>query len=852
MTLAAGTKLGPYEILSSLGSGGMGEVYRARDTKLDRDVAVKILPERLAGDADALSRFEREAKAVAALSHPNILGIFDFGRDGANVYAAMELLEGENLRERLSGGALSPRKAIEYALQIAAGLAAAHEKGIVHRDLKPENVFVTHEGRIKLLDFGLAKVVTMADAGSVAPTAALATEPGVVMGTVGYMSPEQVRGKPADHRSDIFSFGAILYEMLSGKRAFHGDSAAETMAAIAKEEPPDLSTATPSVSPALDAVVRHCLEKNPGERFQSARDLAFALQSVSGLSSKSGAPLVLQSRRRRWIVPALAAALVVFAAFFLGSRIGARGARAHEPKFRRLTFRRGNVLFARFTPDGQNVVYSAAWDDKPTEIFITHIGQPESRPLGIPNADVLSVSRTGELAIKLKKHDLYGTAGSGTLARVPLEGGAPREILEDVERADWLPDGSSLMVVRAVNGKHVIELPIGKKIYESTTDIWDPRLSPRGDLVAFGEEVDGLGAVSVVDLAGRKRVLTKGWINVADIAWTPSGREIWFDSVGQGHGQVTSAVSVDGAFRVVSSGIDLVIHDIASDGRVLLEQEIPHDGMYFGRVGDPAERDISWFEGSSVGNISADGKLVAFTEGREGGGRISTAYLRGTDGSAPVKLGEGQVDDLSQDGKWVLLSAPSGPGRKFSRVPSGAGEPIPVSIPGMTVFGGGFAVDGRRLIFGGLVPGHGVRAYVAGLDGKSPFAFTPEGVNGPAASSPDGKRFVLVGPAGKPMICAFDGKEARELPATENGDRPIQWSADGRSVYLQRQGELPARIYRYDLDSHARTLWKEIMPSDRAGVIAISDIHMTPDATAYAYSCARITSSDLYLVEGWK
>ena len=852
MTLPAGSRLGPYEIVAPLGAGGMGEVYKARDTRLGRDAAVKVLPERLAGDADALARFEREARAVAALSHPNILGIFDFGTDGTIVYAAMELLEGENLRERLSGGALPQRKAIDYALQIASGLAAAHEKGIVHRDLKPENIFVTHDGRIKLLDFGLAKVLSVENAATSAPTAALGTEPGVVMGTVGYMSPEQVRGRPADHRSDIFSFGTILYEMLSGKRAFHGDSAAETMAAIAKEDPPDLSTATPSVSPALDGVVRHCLEKSPGERFQSARDLAFALQSVSGLSSKSSAPIALRRSRRGWIARAFVAALGAAAVFFLGSMVGARRARPPAAKFRRLTFRRGNVLFARFTPDGQNVVYSAAWEDKPTEIFVTRIGRPESRPLGIPNADILSISRTGELAIKLKKHDLYGTAGAGTLARVPLEGGAPRQILEDVQRAEWLPDGSSLMVVRAVNGKTVIELPIGRRIYESTGGIGDPRLSPKGDLVAFGETVEGREAVSVVDLAGKKRVLTKGWTYIGDIVWAPSGKEIWFDSVGRGYGQAIHAVTPSGKLRVVASGIDYVIHDIASDGRVLLEQEVAHDGMYFAGVGDTAERDISWFEGSSVANLSSDGKLVAFTEQREGGGTLETAYLRGTDGSVPVRLGEGRADDLSRDGKWVLLKVPSGAGSNLFRVPAGAGEPIPVSIPGIAVLGGGFTPEGKRIVFGGIEPGHGVRGYVAELDGKSPFPFTSENINGPAAPSPDGKRLCLVGPTGRPTIYSFDGKEARELPSTEKGDLPVQWSSDGKSVYLRRAGELPARIDRYDLDTGKRTLWKEIVPRDRAGVISISEFHMTPDATAYAYTCARILSSDLYLVEGLK
>ena len=853
MTLSAGSRLGPYEIVAPLGAGGMGEVYRARDARLGRDVAIKILPERLATDADTLARFEREARAVAALSHPNILGIFDFGTDGAIVYAAMELLEGENLRERLSGAALPQRKAIDYALQIASGLAAAHEKGIVHRDLKPENVFVTREGRIKLLDFGLARVLPVGDAAtSMAPTAALGTEPGVVMGTVGYMSPEQVRGRPADHRSDIFSFGAILYEMLSGKRAFHGDSAAETMAAIAKEDPPELSTATPGVSPAMDGVVRHCLEKSPGERFQSARDLAFALQSVSGLSSKSGAPIALKPSRRRWIARAFVAALGAAAVFFLGSNVGERRARPPAARFRRLTFRRGNVLIARFTPDGQNVVYSAAWDDRPTEIFVTRIGQPESRPLGIPNADLLSVSRKGELAIKRKKHNLYGTAGAGTLARVPLEGGAPREIAEDVDWADWSPDGSMLAVIRRIHGEAVLEFPIGKKLYGSATDISYPRISPRGDLIAFVEDIDGRNAISVVDLAGRKKTLTTGWSFAADLVWPGSGREVWFDGVGQGRSQAIRAVSLIGQVRVVASGVDLVVHDISADGRALVEREVARDGMYFGRIGDPVERELSWFEGSGVANLSADGKLVAFTETREGGGAVGTAYLRGTDGSAPVKLGEGQADDLSRDGKWVLVSIPSGPGKKFFRVSSGAGEPIPISIPGITVFGGGFTPDGTRIIFGGIQSGHGVRAYIADLDGQSPFAFTPENVNGPAAANPDGKRLVLVGPTGRPTIYSFDGKEARELPATEKGDLPVQWSADGKSIYLRRQGELPAKVYRYDLDTGKRALWKEIMPADRAGVIFIDELRMTPDATAYAYSCARITSSDLYLVEGLK
>jgi len=286
MPLTPGTKLGPYEILAPIGAGGMGEVYRAKDTRLAREVAVKILPPAFALDPERLRRFTSEAQAVAALNHPNILAIHDIGNEAGSQYLVMEFLDGESLRERLQAGALSIRKATEYAEQIAKGLAAAHDKGIVHRDLKPENIFVTRDGHVKILDFGLAKLTALEpkDANETL-TRASATQPGVVLGTVGYMSPEQVRGQVADQRSDIFSFGSIFYEMLSGKRAFTGDSSVEVMSAILKEEPPPLTEALRTIPPALDRIVHHCLEKNPAERFQSARDVAFNIASLSDLSS---------------------------------------------------------------------------------------------------------------------------------------------------------------------------------------------------------------------------------------------------------------------------------------------------------------------------------------------------------------------------------------------------------------------------------------------------------------------------------------------------------------------------------------------------------------------------------------
>ena len=308
--LAAGSRLGPYEILAPIGAGGMGEVYRARDPRLGREVAIKVLPESFAQDADRLKRFEQEARAAGVLNHPNITAVYDIGSAEGAPYIVTELLEGETLRARLGPGALSPRKAIDYAVQIAKGLAAAHEKGIVHRDLKPENLFVTRDGRIKILDFGLAKLTQPGEKGekSEAPTATAGTEPGVVLGTMGYMSPEQVRGHAADARSDIFAFGAILYATLAGQRAFRGDTAADTISAILTREPPDLTQTNRDIHAGLDRIVRHCLEKNPEERFQSAHDIAFALDALTALSSSSGTAIRVGARPRLALLLAATAA----------------------------------------------------------------------------------------------------------------------------------------------------------------------------------------------------------------------------------------------------------------------------------------------------------------------------------------------------------------------------------------------------------------------------------------------------------------------------------------------------------------------------------------------------------------
>jgi len=470
MAFTSGTKLGPYEIVVLLGAGGMGEVYRALDTRLGRDVAVKVLPEGLPKNPDRLRRFEQEARTIAALNHPNILGIHDIGTHDGAPFLVSELLEGQTLREKLEAGPLPVRRAIEYALGIAQGLAAAHEKGIVHRDLKPENVFVTRDGRVKVLDFGLAKLIRPEEShDTVATLASPATLPGMVLGTVGYMSPEQVRGESSDARSDIFSFGAVLYEMLTGKRAFKRDTSAETMTAVLREEPPELNETGWQGPLGLQRILTRCLEKGVERRFQSASDLAFAIESLGGTSS---ARSVAQPKVKRAWLPWTAVALGTLA---LGAGLwllGRWSAAKPQPKFTRLTYRQGYLSNARFAKDGQTIVYSAQWNNDPLQVYTVRMEFPQSTKVDLPSATLLSLSASGdmELAIDPVSGPYFLT---GTMAQAPMAGGTPRSQEKDVISADFAPDGKTLALVRQANRKMQLEYPAGKVV--SATP-WEGRI----------------------------------------------------------------------------------------------------------------------------------------------------------------------------------------------------------------------------------------------------------------------------------------------------------------------------------------------------------------------------------------
>src|SRR5688572_5988075 len=514
----------------------MGEVYRAKDTRLDRQVAIKVLPTAFAQDADRLTRFEREAKAIAALSHPNILSIFDFGVHDGLAYAVTELLDGETLREQLARGPLTIRKATECAIRVARGLAAAHDKGIVHRDLKPENIFLVPDGQVKILDFGLAR--TTADAGSAFAThgatmaSPVITHPGTVMGTVGYMAPEQVRGQATDALSDLFALGAVLYEMLSGQRAFQRDTAAETMTAILKEDPPEFAGTRTEIPAGLERIVRHCLEKNPGERFQSARDVAFALESLSGSVTSAAAvvaPPPGRSRMPRLVLAVLAALVVAGAAGVFAGR--ATAPRSAAPmRFTTKTFEPQSIPVARFMPDGESIVFSSALTGNVVQLFEIRSGTVEARPFGPPRTHLLSVSSKGELAVLTNAKYIAQRLFQGTLSRMSIEG-SPRPTMEGVREADWSPDGSTLAIVHDMGSSDRLEYPIGKVLYETTGYVSDLRVSPDGTRVAFldhQQRWDDRGWVKVVDTNRNVTTLAGEFWGAEGLAWTRDGTMVYF------------------------------------------------------------------------------------------------------------------------------------------------------------------------------------------------------------------------------------------------------------------------------------------------------------------------------------
>jgi hypothetical protein len=845
MTLEAGTRLGAYEVLSPLGAGGMGEVYRARDTRLGREVAVKVLPEELSEQKDRLARFEQEARAASALNHPNIVTIHEVGFEGERPFIAMELVDGKSVGELSSGEPMPVRRLLSIGTQIAEGLAKAHSAGIVHRDLKPENVMVSKDGFVKILDFGLAKLAEPERGGvSAMPTLAKPeTRPGVVMGTVSYMSPEQASGESLDYRSDQFSLGAMLYELATGKRAFQRKTSAETMSAIIREEPEPAGRLRPELPAPVRWILERCLAKDREDRYASTRDLARELAAVRDHISEitSGAEAVVEGRaapRRQYLLAALAALALLLGGLFAGRALF-RVPIPTPPSFHRLTFQKGGIANARFAPDGTTVLYGATFSGRET-LYQVRIGSPESSPFEFGAADILAVSSGGEMAVK------QGGELANTLARVPILGGAPRPVADDVlwAGADWSPDGRELLVARLVEGKGRLEFPIGTLLLEGRV-IGCPRFSPRGDRIAFMQE----GRIAVIGPDGKgKRSLTEGSPEApCPLAWRPDGREIWFGGQTSTEHPALYAVDLAGRLRLVARVPgSLELFDISREGRVLLAQHAISRVVRGVFPASPQERDFAWLDRTIPAELSRDGEVLLFTEQGEGSPGGPSVYLRKTDGSPAVRLGDGHALALSPDGQRVLAQAGVPP--HLAILPTGTGPTRQLPNDRFEDFSSGrWLPDGKGIVFTAREKGARWRVYTQPLEGGGPRPITPPGVSYPRFPppvSPDGKAIFALDASRKGWLYPLDGGDPRPMPALGEDRVPIQWSEDGRSLYVGTW-QPSGGIWKLDLKTGEQRI---ILGIDTGG-FGRTDTVITPDGRYYAIGYDDVSSA-LYVVDG--
>jgi eukaryotic-like serine/threonine-protein kinase len=862
MALTSGTRLGPYEIESPLGAGGMGEVYRARDTRLNRTVAIKVLPHHLSSNPDLKQRFEREARAISSLNHPRICILHDVGHQDGVDFLVMECLDGESLADRLKRGPLALKESLRIGIEVCEALEAAQRAGIVHRDLKPGNIMLTKNGA-KLMDFGLAKAAlsglasassapllsaakTMSEATPLSPM----TSAGMVIGTIQYMSPEQIEGKEADARSDLFALGAVLYEMATGQRPFDGKSQLTLASSILERDPAPIRTIKPLTPAAFERVVSSCLAKNPDDRFQTAHDVRLDLEWIAEDLPQLGGPSAQKTGKSSakalpWIVTA--AVLVAAGALFLRQR------ERPLPHYTNVSFRDGTLLGARFSHDGQTIVYSGRWEGEPSQISVARIGSPESRPLGIPSAEVASVSPSDQLAVFLGCEEIYFLTCGGTLATVNLAGGSPRTLAEHVAQADWHPDGKRMVISVLTPTGARLEFPPGRVLFQQRAGwIGHPRFSPDGSWVAFESHPilgNDDGSIDIVNMDGNHKVLSTD-VSVEGLAWSPDGKEVWFAGTKtSGWADTIFAVTLSGKERGILSLPSVRLHDISKNGRVLLSRETWRRQIRGLFPGDKAEHPYSWLDDTEVTAISTDGRFISIYEA----GEIyyfennSLAYYRGTDGSPAVRLGTGTAA-ISPDGKWVLLASNHvNPKLPLQLQPIGPGDSRDLPTPGLIAFDHYvWSDDGRHVVYEGETDENRWNVYKQAAAGGAPVLVKSDARDTYAVLSPSGDTVALR--EGRGGISLYSGNESQPVPvkaATEN-EYPIRFVKSGKALLVAEQSGDELALTVIDLASGHRETWKRLPDnySSRANQLFVA----TPDLKYYAYPFPRY-SSVLYTVE---
>jgi eukaryotic-like serine/threonine-protein kinase len=833
--LSGGERFGAYEIMEPIGAGAMGEVYRARDPRLGREVAIKLLPSAFASDPARLERFEREARTAGSLNHANVLTVHELGRDNGTPYIVAELLLGETLRARMRRSPIPPQTAIAWAAQIAHGVSAAHAVGIVHRDLKPENIFLARGGAVKILDFGLAKELNFA------AEAAGISELGLVVGTPGYLAPEQAGAAVAGPGCDIFSLGVILFEMLTGRRPFAGASWVEELNSAATSEAPDLPSDLAGVNdvPALDRIVKRCLAKQPEERFESARDLAFALENIP----QRVTPRPARSGLRPVGAAAVFVVLAVLAgtAFFAGTTL-----RGRPPIYQPLTLRRGIVSAARFAHNGNTVVYSTKWDDGNLAVFSTRSDRPEENSLQHPGRLLFSVSQEQIALCKPNVITQYRVIGTLEVAPLAVGGGAlERADGHDVAAADWSPDGSKLAVVRVSSRGSVVEYPIGKVIYSCPSPGYIDvlRVSPDGKAVAFLEhplEDDSAGWVAVVDAARVRRGPTR-FNSMRGLAWAESG-EVWFAAAQRGMNMGVWAFRPAGSRpeRLVGGYPGYISMEDFSRGRALISSHTISQSMV--RV-DAAgnQKDFYWQDVSQVRDLSTDGNTVLFSESGNATQKDYVAYVRKADGSAPIFYGIGMPLSFCRRG---VIANPAGPPAPLLLL--GQGDPIQIAGDGIDHLGASWLPDEKRFVFAGVGPDKRIAYYVQSLEGGPPAAITRGDIHferrSPVVVSPEGRQVAALGDDGRIQLFPTDPAEPADpvpVPGADDGVTPLQWCRD-ETLIVHRYGQ--GGLLKVKIRGGAPILWKQLRPPTSVGLLDVTPIRVSRDCRSYAFSPINVFS----------
>ena len=882
-----GETIGPYEVLSELGSGGMGTVYLAQDVRLGRRIALKLLPPQFTYDKDRLRRFQQEARAASALNHPNILTVHEIEQRAELHYIATEFVDGVTLRQRMINQLMNLDEVLNVAIQVASALQAAHAAGIAHRDIKPENVMIRSDGYVKVLDFGLAKLTEIDDVLPATPE----TNPGVVMGTPRYMSPEQARGLDVDARTDIFSLGIVIYEMVTGRVPFEGETTSDIIASLIRDEPESMSVSVPELPLDVDRVVKIALAKVPDQRYQTIAEFSSDLQRLkddlqseaklvrtnsdgSRVSLKSAedpqtaTPRLFRStdpkayghtesvprnNRTRWTLAVglgvlLLAAAVATAVFFSRRKATASAKIIQTPRV--LTNRDGFIAGSRFAPDGKGVIYSAGFDGKPVELFFTDVEGSASRSAGIPSAALKSVSRSGKIAVLLNFELNWSDGWRGTLEILPAEGGKPEVVMEDVDEATFAPDGNTFAIVRTVMGEQQLEYPAGQVLYKSSGWMSYPRFSPKGNKIAFFEHPlgDNGGSINVFDLASQKKeAISTEWTSLRGLAWNPKNDEIWFGGSRVGRLQSINAVSLSGQLRLnlyQVSGVHARIEDISDEGRMLITQGTNHSSMIILGGKSASEPVDSQFPWTTSADLSADGKtLLYYNWGYEGSdpSDVKAVYLRKLDGSKPIRLGTGKALALSHDGNWAL-ALQTNPQLQLVML-STTGAP-PKTLPNRGIkeyLYASFFPDGRQVLFTGVEAREGaeIRSYVQDVDTGEVRPLTEEWTVA-LRVSPDGKNVVTHQPDMTYYIQPLAGGEPTAIPGLESGDEPIQWSDDSGALYVKGGGEFATKIYRVNIASGNRRQWKDIDPANKVGLVGLEvnpgGIMITPDGKVCVYT----------------